>query len=133
MYKVGITGQLTIRHALTGDYGDESRPHSHVYRIEWIFTARGLGADGFALDISRMERARDRVVSRLDGVFLNALSFFSGIQVSVENFARFFLDELMSELESQGPVGELLSGVELKVWESDIAWASYTPDLPDPG
>lgn len=130
MYKVGITGSLAIRHALSGDFGEESRPHGHIYRIEWIFSARELGEDGFALDISLLEQARDSLLLRLDGAFLNEIPFFSGIQVSVENFARYALQELLGELEGLTPLSARLFKTELKVWENETAWASYSRNVP---
>jgi 6-pyruvoyltetrahydropterin/6-carboxytetrahydropterin synthase len=132
MYKVGITGALPVRHALRGDFGEESLPHGHLYRIEWVFTASELGQEGFVVDIAEMERARDMVLSRLAGVFLNDLPFFSGLQVSVENFARFCLGELLGELGSRVVLEKRHRSADLKVWENDTAWASLSLDLSAP-
>ena len=132
MYKAGITGTLTVRHALRGDFGEESLPHGHVYRIEWAVTASELGHEGFAVDIAEMERARDAVLSRLDGVYLNDLPFFSDLQVSVENFARFCIGELLGELGSRVALEKRHRSADLKVWENDTAWASLSLDLPVP-
>lgn len=126
MYRVGITGELSISHALVGDYGPESRRHGHRYRVEWILSARALGADGFAVDISRMEAARDSAVSRLDGAYLNDLPFFAGIQPSLENFAAFLQEELLNRL---GAPGGNVYRSELKAWESETAWASVERTL----
>lgn len=125
MYRVGITGELSIFHALAGDYGPESERHGHKYRVEWILSARALDSDGFAVDISRMEAARDAALARLDGAYLNDLPFFEGVQPSLENFSAFLQEELLGLI---GRTGDNVFRSEVKSWESDTAWASVEID-----
>ena len=124
MYQVGIARSLRARHALSGDFGDESRPHEHVYRVEWSCAADDLDADGFAVDISLMEQHLEKLAGELDGMFLNELSFFRRIQVSVENLSRYLFDTLMACLDANLRIR--ISTSEIKVWESETAWASYS-------
>jgi 6-pyruvoyltetrahydropterin/6-carboxytetrahydropterin synthase len=133
MYHVGITGSLPIRHSLLGDYGEESRPHEHTYRIEWIYSAVSLSVEGFAVDIARMEAARDAVLARISGVYLNDLPFFANRQPSVENFAAFLSAELEAEIAAGGHLGDAVVHVELRVWENETAWASFERPLRSSG
>lgn len=129
MYSVGIIGSLKIAHALKGNFGKESRPHQHRYRFEWSLRAKNLDDQGFAADIARMEAIRDRLIKRMNGIYLNDVAFFEGIQPSLENFATFFLQELLKEFSSTGPVSQGIYKSTIQVWESNTAWASYEQDV----
>ena len=94
--------------------------------MEWILSARALGNDGFAVDISRMEAARDAALARLEGAYLNDLPYFESVQPSLENFSAFLQEELLRLL---GAAGGNVFRSELKSWESDTAWASVEVDL----
>lgn len=133
MYRVGITGSLPIQHSLLGDYGEESRRHGHTYRIEWIFSAARLNGEGFAVDIARMEAARDTVLSRVGNTYLNDLRFFANRQPSVENFAAFLSAELEAEIAAGGALDDAVVHVELRVWENETAWASFERPLRSTG
>ena len=123
MYSVGITNSLRASHALSGDIGDETLPHEHEYRVEWRCSADDLDGNGFAVDISAMELLLDELVRELDGRFLNELPFFRGIQVSVENLSRYLLESLFARLDR--PSCKSITSSEIRIWESDTAWASY--------
>jgi len=125
MYRVGIKGSLPVRHYLRGDFGPESAPHGHEYVIEWSFTVSELDQRGFAVDIAAMEKARDLVVGRCAGMTLNDHPFFSERQTSIENAARFLLNELDAELDRLGFDRRRVTAAELAVWESPTAWASW--------
>jgi 6-pyruvoyltetrahydropterin/6-carboxytetrahydropterin synthase len=55
---------------------------------------------------------------------LNALPAFSGINPSIEHFARILCEGFTSRLKKRQ-----ISTVEVKVWENRIAWASYMTEL----
>jgi len=137
LYQVGIKRKFVARHYLVGDFGDESRPHEHVYTAEWTCSAEGLDGSGFAVDISIMESTLEQVLKGISGRLLNDLEFFqswkpggepgrqTGCQPSVENVARFILTELFSSLERQRYDTCIISEAEVRIWESETAWASY--------
>jgi 6-pyruvoyltetrahydropterin/6-carboxytetrahydropterin synthase len=123
MYQVGIRNRFQARHFLRGDFGPESSPHEHDYALEWICRTESLDENGFAVDIALMEELLQREVDGVRGRTLNDLEFFRTLQPSVENMARFFLGRLSDALQAQ-TVARIM-GAELKIWESDSAWASY--------
>lgn len=141
LYQVGIKRKFVARHYLVGDFGDESRPHEHVYTAEWICSAEGLDTSGFAVDISIMESALEQVLKGISGRLLNELEFFqgwkpgeepgcqSGCQPSVENVARFILTELFGLLERLRYDTSMITEAEVRIWESETAWASYRMSL----
>jgi 6-pyruvoyl-tetrahydropterin synthase len=61
----------------------------------------------------------------IQGKLLNDLEFFRDRQPSVENMARFVHRRLFDALEGRGyPLFTILQS-EIKIWESETAWASY--------
>jgi 6-pyruvoyltetrahydropterin/6-carboxytetrahydropterin synthase len=125
MYQVGIRNRFQASHFLRGDFGPESSPHEHTYALEWICRTDSLDENGFAVDIALLEELLQREVDAVRGALLNELDFFRARQPSVENMARFFHRRLFDALEGRGYPVARVTGTELKIWESDSAWASY--------
>jgi 6-pyruvoyl-tetrahydropterin synthase len=126
MYTVGILGELTASHSLTGVEPEEARPHSHTYRVEWRCRAQSLDERGFAVDIAFMEDALGELLGALEGHYLNDLEFFARRPVSVENLAACIHGRLSARLQQAGH-GNGSSLSEIRIWESDSAWAAYSP------
>jgi 6-pyruvoyltetrahydropterin/6-carboxytetrahydropterin synthase len=125
MYRAGVRRSYTARHALRGDFGDEAVPHSHPYVVEWICETTDLDGNGFSVNIAAVEAALEIVLRRVDDVLLNDLDYFRQLQPSLENLAAYLFQELSRELPGQGQPLEGVRSMEVKIWESDTAWASY--------
>jgi 6-pyruvoyltetrahydropterin/6-carboxytetrahydropterin synthase len=125
MFKVGVKHEFNASHALVGDFGDETIPHSHTYMLDWNLAVRELDENGFSMNIANLEEAIARTAAQMDGLYLNDQPFFTGRQPSVENMAV-YLDTLLNEkLESLGEDLSRLMWTEVRIWENDYAWASY--------
>jgi 6-pyruvoyl-tetrahydropterin synthase len=125
MFQVGVRNRMRARHFLRGDFGDESQPHEHEYVLEWNCSTMALDENGFSVDIALMEELLADTVNAIRGALLNDLEFFRERQVSVENMARFLHRRLFDGLEGRGyPVSTILQS-EIRIWESESAWASY--------
>jgi len=125
MFQVGIKNRFRAGHYLRGDFGDETRPHEHEYVLEWICSTVALDENGFSVDIALMEELLAAAVQAVEGKLLNDLEFFQERQASVENMARFFHRRLFDALEGRGyPLSTVVQS-EIRIWESDTAWASY--------
>ena len=125
MYQAGVGAPCMTRHYLVGDFGDECTPHSHEYRLQFSCAAPGLDKNGFAVNIALMEEALEDFAEKMDDILLNDLPFFKGKQASVENYAEFALQELFAYMKERGFSEKTLISAEVKVWESETAWASY--------
>lgn len=125
MYKTGIKTDFKVRHKLIGDFGDETVPHEHTYVLEWICTVSELDENGFGVNIDILNEKLEQVIKSLDGVFLNDLPYFKNCQASIENTAHFICRTLYDNLKSDGYSVSSISNSEIKIWESEIAWASY--------
>ena len=125
MFHTGIRRSFTARHALRGDFGEESVPHSHPYQVEWRVTTEKLDENGFSVDISLMERVLEETLREVDSVLLNDLPFFSNRQPSVENTAVFLGERLSAGLYAYSYPLKRIKNMSITVWESESAWASY--------
>jgi 6-pyruvoyltetrahydropterin/6-carboxytetrahydropterin synthase len=125
MYTVAVERDFIAQHFLVGgDWGAENSPHAHHYVVEVRLKGTSLDQHGYLTDIVDIESILDGLVSHYRDSSLNALPEFSGINPSIEHFARILCEGFTSKLKESG-----LSTVEMKIWENRIAWASYTKEL----
>ena len=125
MYRVGIQKEFQARHFLVGDFAEETIPHSHRYIVDLAITTGRLDEHGFSVDIALLEEVTDVVLSELDDVLLNELPFFENRQASVENCAHFIHDVIFARLVERDFNAATITRSEVKIWESETAWASY--------
>jgi 6-pyruvoyl-tetrahydropterin synthase len=125
MFHTGISRVFTARHFLAGDFGAESEPHSHPYRVEWSVDTENVDGNGFAVDISLMEESLSEFLVRIEDKLLNDFAFFSGRMCSLENVCVFFADSLTEILRRKDFSLTKISRMTIKMWESESAWASY--------
>jgi len=130
MYRTGIKDTFRAYHKLIGDFGDETIPHEHTYEVEWIVSVGEVDENGFGVDIDLMTETLSAVLSGVDGVFLNDLPYFADRQPSVENSACYILETLFRTLSESGFDPETVAESEIKIWESETAWASYVQTAP---
>jgi 6-pyruvoyl-tetrahydropterin synthase len=125
MYQVGIRNKFRATHFLVGDFAEETLPHEHEYIVEWICSTNVLDENGFSVDIAMLEEQLQRLIDRIQGKSLNDLEFFKERQVSVENLAQYFHTDLVEGLKSQNFSIESVIEFQIKIWESETAWAAY--------
>jgi len=125
MYQVGIRNKFRATHFLLGDFAEETLPHEHEYVVEWICSTNVLDENGFSVDIAVMEEQLQRLIDRIQGKSLNDLEFFKERQVSVENLAQYFHADLVEGLKKQNFSLESVIEFQIKIWESETAWAAY--------
>ena len=125
MYSVAVRRNFIASHFLTGgDWGPENETHAHHYILEVRFSGPKLDHHGYLLDICEIEAVLDELVARYRDQTLNRLAEFDGLNPSLEHFARIFCHAISEKIRIQH-----LQSVTVKIWENDIAWASYTKDL----
>jgi 6-pyruvoyltetrahydropterin/6-carboxytetrahydropterin synthase len=121
MYALAMSKAFSSQHFLIGgDWGDENSPHSHQYRLEVVLEGERLDEHGFLVDIVEFEEQIDRRVRKYQGAVLNEIPAFSGLNPSIEIFCRVVAREIDGALLSKG-----VQSILVKIWEDDIAWASY--------
>jgi 6-pyruvoyltetrahydropterin/6-carboxytetrahydropterin synthase len=121
MYRVAVKKDFIAQHYLIGgDWGAENKPHSHHYQVELILEGETLDQHGYLVDIVDIENALTALVSLYQDSMLNDLPEFEGLNPSIEHFSRIFSQSLATHILAPN-----LIAYTVKLWENDIAWASY--------
>jgi 6-pyruvoyltetrahydropterin/6-carboxytetrahydropterin synthase len=125
MYSVAVRRDFIANHFLTGgDWGPENEIHAHHYVVETRFDGPQLDRHGYLLDICEIEAALDALVEQYRDKTLNRLAVFEGLNPSLEHFARIIWQSIADQRQSSN-----LESMTVKIWENEIAWASYTKAL----
>jgi 6-pyruvoyltetrahydropterin/6-carboxytetrahydropterin synthase len=121
MYTVAVTRDFVAQHFLIGgDWGPENDWHSHHYRVEVQLEGTTLDEHGYLVDIVDIEHHLETLVAYYRDKTLNDLPEFAGLNPSIEHFARILGQTLAERIQAAN-----LSAVTVKIWENEIAWASY--------
>jgi 6-pyruvoyltetrahydropterin/6-carboxytetrahydropterin synthase len=67
----------------------------------------------------------EAVIAEHQDKTLNELPAFAGLNPSIEHFSRILCDALAGPVSAPN-----LTDLSVKLWENDIAWASYRKMLP---
>jgi len=122
MYELMVTRDFVAQHFLTvPDCGPENEWHSHHFRVELRLKSSQLSEHGYVVDIDDVKAALDAQVQRFRDTTLNDHEAFDGLNPSVEHFARIFSEGIQDGINTAS-----LEELELRIWEDDEAWASYT-------
>ncbi len=121
MYRVAVKRDFVAQHYLIGgDWGAENQKHSHHYQLELELTGEVLDEHGYLVDIVDIEANLDAQVSHFRDQTLNELSEFDGLNPSIEHFSRILCLALSDTIHAEN-----IRRVTLRLWENDIAWASF--------
>jgi 6-pyruvoyltetrahydropterin/6-carboxytetrahydropterin synthase len=121
MYRVAVKKDFISQHYLIGgDWGAENQLHSHHYQVELILKGETLDQHGYLVDIVEIENALNALVSHYQDNTLNDLPEFDGLNPSIEHFSRIISQTLAPHIQAPN-----LSSYTVKLWENEIAWASY--------
>ena len=125
MYVIAVKREFDAQHYLIGgDWGAENELHTHQYQVEVQLQGATLDQHGYLVDIVDIEDHLDSLVERYRGKTLNDQPQFAGLNPSIENFCRIFCQQLVSSFETAN-----LLRISVKIWENEIAWASYQHDI----
>ena len=121
MYTLCVQRDFVAQHYLIGgDWGAENEKHSHHYRLELRLEGATLDRHGYLVDIVDVERHLEALVAHYRDRTLNDLPAFTGLNPSIEHFAR-----ILCEALSAAVVAPNIGAVDVRLWENEIAWAAY--------
>jgi 6-pyruvoyltetrahydropterin/6-carboxytetrahydropterin synthase len=124
MYTVAVKRDFVAQHFLIGgDWGLENQKHSHHYQIELHLEGAELDQHGYLVDIVDIESNLDALVAAYRDRTLNELPEFAGLNPSIEHFSRLLCQSLSQRIHADN-----LRAITVKLWENEIAWASYRLD-----
>ena len=132
MYTVAVKRDFVAQHFLIGgDWGAENEWHSHHYIVEVQLEGATLDQHGYLVDIVDIEENLESLVAHYKDKTLNDLPEFAGLtpgsaglNPSIEHFSRIFCHKLAKGIKASN-----LSHMTIKLWENEIAWASYRLEL----
>ena len=121
IFTVAVERDFIGRHWLFGgDWGAENEIHSHHYKVELQLEGAELDRHGYLVDIVDVEAALDELIARYRDSTLNELQEFKDLNPSIEHLSKFFCEALSEKIHADN-----ISAVTVKIWENQIAWASY--------
>lgn len=121
MYIVAVKRDFIAQHYLIGgDWGPENDLHEHHYLVELQLEGESLDEHGYLVDIVDIEHHLDESVEHYRGKTLNDFAEFAGLNPSIEHFSRIMCLDLSAKIAAEN-----ISAVTLKIWENEIAWASF--------
>ena len=121
MYTVAVKRNFIARHFLIGgDWGPENELHSHHYQVEVQMEGPILNEHGYLVDIVEIEANLEEIIAAYRDRTLNELPEFEGLNPSIEHFSRIICRSLSARIHAPN-----LTTLTVKIWENDIAWASY--------
>lgn len=120
-YTVAVKRDFVAQHYLIGgDWGPENDKHSHHYFVEVQLHGETLDQHGYLVDIVDIEHHLEALVAEYKDQTLNDLPQFAELNPSIEHFSRIFCHQLAERITAPN-----LSHITLKIWENEIAWASF--------
>jgi 6-pyruvoyltetrahydropterin/6-carboxytetrahydropterin synthase len=121
MYTLAVKRDFVAQHYLIGGkWGEENQWHSHHYVVEVQLAGAQLNVHGYLVDIIQVEHLLDQMVAAYKDKTLNDLEEFSDLNPSIEHFTRIICQRVASALDQAD-----LTSITVKIWENEIAWASY--------
>ncbi|WP_109508876.1 6-pyruvoyl trahydropterin synthase family protein [Nocardioides speluncae] len=128
MFKVTVRDHIMIAHSFRGEvFGPAQRLHGATYVVDASFAAPELDADGIVVDIGLATTQLHDVLAALNYRNLDDEPSLAGQNTSTEMLARLIADQLAERAKDGrlGPGARILSGIEVTLRESHVAWASY--------
>lgn len=122
MYTLAVRRNFIARHFLIGgDWGPENFQNSHHYILELQLEGEQLDQHGYLCDIVDVEKHLDEIVGYYREQMLNEKPEFSGLNPSIEHFARILATSLNEKIKAEN-----INTLKVVLWEHDNAWASFS-------
>jgi 6-pyruvoyltetrahydropterin/6-carboxytetrahydropterin synthase len=124
MFQVSVEETFSSGHALRGYKGKCENVHGHNYRVQVTLEGPQLDSIGLLIDFTQLKQVIRGIIKRLDHQFINDLEPFTTVNPSAENMAKYFYDEVSSQLKDLPPGAHV---TDIVIWETDTASARYRP------
>ncbi|MBY8847738.1 6-carboxytetrahydropterin synthase [Saccharothrix longispora] len=128
MFSITVRDHVMVAHSFRGEvFGPAQRLHGATFVVDARFKRTDLDPDNIVVDIGLATEELRSVLGVLNYRNLDEVPEFAGINTSTEFLAKHIADRLVESVHA-GRLGEGakgLSGVEVSLHESHVAWASY--------
>jgi 6-pyruvoyl-tetrahydropterin synthase len=132
LFSVTVRDHIMIAHSFSGDvFGPAQRLHGATFVVDATFRRPELDEDNIVVDIGLASEQLKTICGSLSYRNLDDDPEFSGVNTSTEFLAKVIADRLAVRIGAGelGPGARGLTGVEVTLHESHIAWASYERTL----
>jgi 6-pyruvoyltetrahydropterin/6-carboxytetrahydropterin synthase len=120
MFTLFISETFAAAHRLDRYHGKCEALHGHNFRVEALIEGKRLNSEGMLVDFAVLKARLREVVAELDHGYINDLPFFRERASSSEYLAFYIYGRLVELMGGEGAVVR-----EVRVWESDHAYAAY--------
>ncbi|WP_127818727.1 6-pyruvoyl trahydropterin synthase family protein [Microbacterium sp. CPCC 204701] len=129
-YALTVRDHMMIAHSFTGEtFGPAQRLHGATYVVDATFRAGALDADGVVIDIGRASDALHGILSTLSYRNLDDEPEFAGVNTTTERLCSVIAERLVEAVRTGGLGSGNLTGIEVTLHESHVAWASFSVTL----
>lgn len=132
MFSVTVRDHVMIAHSFRGEvFGPAQRLHGATFLVDATFRRRELDADNIVVDIGLAAQELNAVLAALNYRNLDDDPDFTGINTSTEFLAKVIADRLADRVAAGrlGAGAHGLTGINVTLHESHVAWASYERSL----
>ena len=130
MFSVTVRDHMMIAHSFTGEtFGPAQRLHGATYIVDATFRADALDADGVVVDIGRASDALRGILSTLSYRNLDDEPEFAGVNTTTERLCSVIAERLVEAVRADALGAGNLTGIEVTLHESHVAWASFAVTL----
>jgi len=129
-YSVTVRDHMMIAHSFTGEtFGPAQRLHGATFVVDATFRAPALDDDGVVVDIGRASDALRGILSAFSYRNLDDEPEFAGVNTTTERLCSVIAERLVHAVREDGLGRGNVSGIEVTLRESHIAWASFEVEL----
>jgi len=120
MYEITVRSHFSGAHRLRFLHGKCEALHGHNWKVEVSVVSNRLSKEGVVIDFGVLKQKVEKVLKPLDHTYLNDLPYFSGVEPSSENIAKYVFAGLKRDLKGHpGTVKKVTA------WESETSSATY--------
>jgi len=116
MYSIKVEASFSSAHNLRGYKGKCEELHGHNWKIEVSAAKYKLDKVGMVADFKLLKAHLCGILDKLDHKYLNNIPYFTKVNPTSENIAKFIYDSLRARVPCVKSV---------TVWESDNSSATY--------
>jgi len=118
-----VESKFAAAHQLRGYEGKCESLHGHNWRVQIMVKTGALNSIGIGIDFKILKNILKEITEKFDHTFLNNTDPFFDKNPSSENLACHIFSEFSERLRETDVVMEWV-----RVWESDTAYAQYSPE-----
>ena len=123
MYEVTIIKSFSAAHILSQVGGKCEELHGHNFKVELTLGAPVLNQSGLLIDFRLVKKWLGEILDELDHKHLNEISYFTGINPSAENVAKYIAEKIAPAAKAAR-----VKVTRVKVWESENAAVTYVSE-----